>query len=347
MLKDSRLKELIIDKLLETQGASRPKEDDICVRCPFCGDSVKSMDHGHLHIWIDVNEPRPMIYHCFRCDASGILTKNLLDELEISDGDINSNISRYNRKMDKVIRNTLSFFDERKPVFIPDIIKMDTALKKKSYLENRLGVECSFDEWRDLKVVFNLLEVLIANGLTNKLSTTKEKIKELHLDYVGFMSCLNQVVILRNTDSSSKERYYKYSLFGKKYDPFVNKLYIIPNEIDVLTTEPVTINIAEGTFDILGIYFHIFNKNKNNNLFAAACGCGFTTAVKYFLQKGLIGDNITLNIYSDKDKTPAFYRDLVKDIKPLVGHVNLYYNSLSKDCGVRKENISLTEYVLK
>lgn len=346
MLKDSRLKELIIDRLLDTQGASRPKEDDIVVRCPFCGDSVKSLDHGHLHIWIDVNEPIPMIYHCFRCDASGILNKNLLNELEINDGDINGNIGRYNNKMNKVIRNSLSFFDERKPVFIPDITKIETALRKKEYIENRLGVSCSFAEWAELKVVFNLLEVLFANNLVNRLSTSKDKVKELHLDYIGFMSCLNQQIVMRNI-TDSKNRYYKYSLFGKKYDPYINKLYIIPNQIDALTTEPITINVSEGTFDILGIYFHIFNKNKKNNLFAAACGCGFNTAVKYFLQKGLIGDNITVNIYSDKDKNPAFYKDLFKDIKPLVGHVNLYYNGLSKDCGVRKEDISLTCYQIK
>ena len=346
MLNDYRLKELIIDRLLETQGASRPKEDDIVVRCPFCGDSIKSLDHGHLHIWIDSNEPIPMIYHCFRCDASGILNKALLEELDIRDGDIDGSLGRYNNKMTKVIRNTLTLFDERKPIFIPDVIKVQLAEIKKAYIEDRLGVSKTFEEWKELKVVFNLLEVLAANGLMHKLSTHPDKVKDLHLRYIGFMSCLNQIITLRNITDKG-DRYYKYSLFGKKYDPFVNKLYILPNEVDIMTKDPVTINVAEGTFDILGIYFHVFNEDRNNNLFAAACGCGFNTAVKYFLQKGMIGNNITINIYSDKDKTPAFYRDLFKDIKPLVGHINLYYNSLSKDCGVRKEDISLTCYQIK
>lgn len=52
-------------------------DDDYIGRCPFCGDSVKDINHAHLYI-----SKRYPIYHCYRCNAKGFLKdiENLLKE---------------------------------------------------------------------------------------------------------------------------------------------------------------------------------------------------------------------------------------------------------------------------
>lgn len=43
-------------------------DNDYIGRCPFCGDSIKSKNHGHLYV-----SKRYPIYHCYRCEAKGFL----------------------------------------------------------------------------------------------------------------------------------------------------------------------------------------------------------------------------------------------------------------------------------
>ena len=48
-------------------------------RCPFCGDSQKNINTGHLYLRINPDDNLPIVYNCFKCPAKGIL-KN--DDLE-------------------------------------------------------------------------------------------------------------------------------------------------------------------------------------------------------------------------------------------------------------------------
>jgi len=48
--------------------------------CPYCNDAHRKPNprHGHLYVLIDT-DTHTYLFHCFRCDASGHLTKLLLD----------------------------------------------------------------------------------------------------------------------------------------------------------------------------------------------------------------------------------------------------------------------------
>ena len=46
------------------------------VRCPYCGDSQKNLNTGHLYIRIDPEDNYPMMYNCFRCGQHGIVDED-------------------------------------------------------------------------------------------------------------------------------------------------------------------------------------------------------------------------------------------------------------------------------
>lgn len=345
MIDNVRLKNRTINLLLTLPVSDRVKEDDIVIRCPYCGDSVKHSNHGHLHVRINVNDDLPMIYHCFRCDESGIVNPGFLRDIDINDRSYNPELIRYNNKASKnfckklnISTKKLNYMNE-----LPSIIEL--AEKKKEYIENRLGIKFTYDELIELKTVFNLAEFLYTNDLkvNDKMKPT---VRLLTYNYVGFLSTDNEFIVLRNIYNDNNTRYYKYNV-----RPFMqekaNKLYIIPTTLDLLRTDEIYINIAEGIFDIFGIYYHIKNKDRKNNVYASVCGCGFVSASKYFLKLGIIGCNVTINIFSDKDKDIYFYKDLFKEIEPLVGHIYLYYNNIGKDYGVKKEEIELIRSKIK
>ena len=100
----------------------------------------------------------------------------------------------------------------------------------------------------------------------------------------------------------------------------------------------IIINICEGAFDALGIYYHIFDRESTEMLYVAACGAGFLSVLKYIIGMG-ITCNIDINIFSDADRGPGFYKKLYKELNPWVNNINLYYNRKSKDYGVTKNEI--------
>lgn len=335
-------KEDLLEELLTLPAAKRTK-DGVVVRCPSCGDSRKSKDHGHLHIKINLRNDEPILYHCFRCDDfKGILNSSTLRELDLYDNSLSSNLIQYNNSSIRKIKKSLRIKNNKLDIKNPKVKDVKLAEEKRSYLNNRLGVDLSLDEWIRLKVVFNLIELLMENNL-KEFTASKNTILTLHTNYVGFLTTANEFVNCRCIYPEG-QRYYKYTL--KEIIGDTKKMYIIPTVIDLLTTEKVTINIAEGVFDILGIYLN-HSITHENQIYSAVCGCGFQTVVTHFIHLGLFGDNIRVNIFSDKDKNREFYDKLFDNISPFVGEIYLYYNEKGKDYGVPKEEVSLLETRIK
>ena len=160
-------------------------------------------------------------------------------------------------------------------------------------------------------------------------------------DYgVSFISTYNDYVIIRDASKNSKlkKRYTNIPIFGKENT--ISKAYTIPSQIDLLSTEPIVINIAEGAFDILGVYYNTnYDKKYKNKLYIAACGSGIVNTLFQFIkQYGLL--NCKINIFADSDVTIEKFEKL-KKLKPYLikFDVNVYYNTLSKDFGVPKKEI--------
>lgn len=330
------LKLKLRNELLRVQSAKVTGPDQITMRCQICGDSIKDLSHGHFNIKINLNADEPVLFHCFRCDNGGVFTPSMLRSFKINDLSLNSGLISYNKQTMSLVNKSLGIVNNDFAFDIP-IPKDDakTALKK-AYIEGRLGCKFTIEELIDLKVVFNLGEFLKLNGI-EKLTVHKDKAIRLHNDYVGFLTAKNEFINFRDITGNNK-RYDKYNVFNSLDN--TRKFYNLPNEIDLLSTNDLVINIAEGVFDILGLYYHVYEQEKRNMIYTAVCGAGYISVLKYFIQMGVFG-NVIINIYSDSDRLPWFYKTIKEELGIWVSQINLYYNQLGKDYGVEKDKIKI------
>lgn len=333
---DTDIKSEIRERLLEIPLSHQISFDQIALRCAFCGDSRKDPTKTRFYVKINPNNDDPILYNCFNCGVSGILTPSVLRTFEINDLSVNSSLIAFNKTTVGRIKKQVGINDNTLDLKVP--IPANTQLNhiKKEYINDRLGLNLSFRELMKLKAVFSLEELLVQNNI-KELTLSSNRASILDRDYVGFLTIRNEFVIYRDITNKNKLRYDKYSVF-KNLDN-TRKFYSIPVNIDLMSTDNIYINLAEGVFDILGVYYHVMKQNTDNNIYVAVTGSAYASVIKYFIQLGIFGDNVIVNIYSDKDKEPYFYKRLKYELGKWVGDIRLYYNEYSKDFGVPKDKI--------
>lgn len=324
------------------------------VRCRFCGDS-KNKSSAHFYINIGDENTIPL-YHCFKCERSGILTPAILREL-IGDSNITKediidltdisksistkvNLSRLRSGYNKLIRNTTWVLPTDNVSFLKE--KLD-------YINSRLGLKLSIQEAQNLKIVFSIKNLLSANNL--KSNRSQSITDELDKHFIGFLSIDNGFLTMRNingTDGFLKDaRYINYSIYNEKDNNHL-RYYCIPTKIDKLSKDPINIHIAEGCFDILSIYYNLRGKDSYNNIYICSNGKGYYNVLRALIEKfGLY--NIIVNVYPDNDvsdSTLHFYlRRLYKLSIPVYFHRNMCDGE--KDFGVCKEFIDEVVYKVK
>lgn len=309
----------------------------IVIRCPFCGDSRKP-DSAHFYVKIDMEKEEPVLFNCFLCAESGILTPSVLRSLGIHNLSLSSNMIRYNKQALKNFNRKVGITDNDFHFKIPKPDENDERnIWKKKYIESRLGVRFSFDELVDMRTIFSLGQFLRVNHI-DRLTLKKDQALTLNSDYVGFLTTRNEFINFRNTVDNGNKRYIKYNIYQNLDN--TRKFYTIPNDIDLLTTKKIKINIAEGVFDIWGIYLHEFAREKDNMIYSAVCGSGFISVLKYFIQSGVIG-NVDVNIFSDENHQPYFYKKMIEELSPWVDNFTLYYNTKYSDYGIPKDKFKL------
>lgn len=332
-------KKEVEERLLSLRHAHRINRNQIALRCQFCGDSKKDPNKTRFYVQINAdNDNIPILYNCFNCGVSGILTPSVLRTFDINDLQLNSTLTSYNKKTTRNIYKQIGATESKLDFEVPRDTYQININNKYAYLNSRLGINLSLSEWLDLKVVFSLERFLEHNKI-DTVNANKNNAITLNSDYVGFLSVRNEYIIFRDITNKNKMRYYKYSIY--KNIENARKFYTIPNSIDIVTDEPIIINMAEGVFDILGVFYHITNKKRHNQLYVAVCDSGYSSVIKYFLGLGFIGKNVTINIFSDADRDVYYYSHMLDELSPWVNSINIFYNIKSKDYGVPKDMIEL------
>lgn len=326
----------LIEEITHTIFPSSYSNNELGVRCPFCGDSVKDPNHHHLNIRINPDDNEPIVFRCLRCNISGLLTSDTLAMIGNVSTEYASALKKYNRLSSK--KSGIIINKQKLDLKFPELKITDGVIKKHKYIEHRLGLKLDIEELNNKKIVYDFLGLMKYNNIEN-LNCSIEKAISLQNEHVGFLSAKNDFINFRDISGNNK-RYYIYKVL-KNFDT-TGKFYIMPNNIDPFSTEMKTINIAEGVFDILGLYYHIFKKYEDNMIYTAINGAGYLNVIKYIMNQGVICD-VNVNIFSDSDRPPKYYYNMIERIEPFVNSVNLYYNSLSKDYGVTEKEIKLYE----
>lgn len=155
-------------------------------------------------------------------------------------------------------------------------------------------------------------------------------------------------------DTAHQKRWLKYPITKESQKNRI--FYSMKSELDVLSTEPITINIAEGILDTLSAAYNL-GYDKPNTLNMTVAGKYYERIILYITSLGLVGSNITVNIFADNDAvfnnkanntdtSIGYYRKLLDKYKYLFKEINIFYNIIDKDIGVPKEKIKLKKYKL-
>lgn len=314
-------------------------------RCPYCGDSMKQVNIGHLYMNIDVESDFNIPIICFKCNYTGILTSETLDLMGCEDRDLISQIQVLN-KNGKIKRGSNSeflylYFDR----ILPEIHRYPNKI---NYIENRLGVQFTAEDLKEMKIITSLYDFLIANQI-NSSSFNQQQRMLLERDYVGFLSSGNSHILFRDTTEKNEIRWIKYPIEEESRRNHV--FFGLDAKIDVFTKESITINLSEGIIDVLGVAYH-FEYHKQNTFNIGVCSQNFDGMIRHMIEVGAFGENVTLNIFVDNDKDynkkvkykesiEKHHKRYLEKYKPLFNSINLYYNLRYKDYGTQKDNIVL------
>jgi hypothetical protein len=321
--------------------------NEIMIRCPYCGDSQKS--ENHMHLYISIKDDRIFPFYCQKCNHKGIVNDNFLKDINCYNFTFMSKINKSAKEVSyekHKKKYKSSFYHSNNKLILPSYNNKIILQKNKyNYLCDRYSFSLTPEEFVEkYKVVFSLKDFLRINNIRD-ISTNLWMLKNLHENYVGFLSNDQSYIIFRNIDPNceKKYRYYNYKIFSDIENS--NRLYI--PKITINKLKPIiNLVIAEGIFDIIGIKEYFYKNNiDNDTIFIAVNGKGYNLILNKIARMGFLSMNIF--IYSDSDVNINFYKKLKKTIPCLkYNNTTVIYNSLEKDYGLKEDLIKLNYFKL-
>lgn len=344
-------KQSFINSLYERGEYIRQVNDvEFQTRCPFCGDSQKNLNTGHLYIKVNLDDNFPIVYHCFKCEESGIVNDEFLNIMNINDINLKSSIISLNKTSDKASSHKF-LYGEKIIQFgydIPDIVRCD----KTAYIEKRLGIKFNDEDFMKMKVITSLREFLIHNNI-KKLQMPTQWCEKLENHYIGFLTFGGSHILFRDITDKEKYKWIKYPVTDESKQ--CRAFYSMQSEVDIFTEDKLTINLSEGILDIISVYGNL-GYSDSNTMNIAVCGKHYVSILTTLVNMGFVGDNISLNIFSDNDSifnnknnnptTIEYFKKILYRTKNLYGDINIFYNTIGKDIGVPRGDISLKKYKL-
>ena len=319
------------------------------INCPLCTQEGRIDTDYHMYISLGYNDQAPYVY-CFKDPNHRFIlnTENLsklTNRTDLIDENLFSTINDSNKKQFKQNRYKLTK-DNTYNIHSPYLNTNDYIEVKQLYINKRLGLNLSIEEMIQNKIIFSIQDLLAYNHI-NKLTRSAKAIELFDQYFVGFLTNTNGFIILRNMVYGKKElpefvneRYSFYSIIENASSGY----YTIPTLCDL--HKHIDIHIAEGTFDILSVFYNLRNANRTNNVYASIGGNSYVNIIKnYFLcSLGII--DADFHIYIDNN----IEKDIIESIKYYIGRLNMYKIFIhvntypgEKDFGVPKEKIH--EYV--
>lgn len=312
MFNMNEFSELIINNIPGAKYASGKKE--ILMRCPLCGDSDNPKS---AHFYISLDDTKPIFYYCQKCKGSGIVTHSSLMSWGIYDSKINVSIIEYNKAMMNRVENR-RFNDKEIYYLTNNFITDDNASRQKlSYINKRLGTNLNYQDILSNKIVLNIGDLLESNKIYN-YTRDPSIIQQLNNNFIGFISHDNAFLNMRNLNEgnvykSIDKRYINYNIFGKFNN--TERFYTIPTQINLNRPERIKLNISEGSFDILSVYYNLRNK-EGHSIYAAIGGSGYLNLIKNIILNMKL-PYLEIHVYIDND---------IKDriIYEIKNHVSIY-----------------------
>lgn len=316
------LKQKILDEIRSKVSVFRKVSSiQYVIRCPFCGDSKKDPNDAHLYLKCSNDPLEGIWWKCFLCSKGSKGIKQLVDKLGIvMKEDLGS--ERFNR-ISQMKTSPIEIMTG-KP-------KMDSD--QVGYIEYRIGEGLTEEDYDKFKIVWNMYN--IGKNVSEKVRNTLPS----NRDSISFLSA-DRSMLLTRTFADNHPTWMKRKLFPSENREF----YTVASTLNLLSNEPVVVNVGEGVFDILSVYKH-FNTGENS-LHLAILGKDYKSAVDYIVNLGLVGSNIDLRIYIDSNIDVGYMKKVFKDFKWIFGKITLFRNSKKEDFGHPIDKIQRVEIPL-
>ena len=286
-------KHFLLTHLPNAKLASGGRE--VNCKCMYCDDQ-----HAHMYVKIPQTPNEASFYNCFRCPAQGIVTPDTLNEWNCYTDDMAVALINHNKNIKYV---PITGTRDVRNLNWSYVSNIDFAMPKLMYINQRLGLRNSISEFSNLKVCYNLKDILISNNI-QELTRSPEDVEILNQYFVGFISLDNSFINLRRivpkgiVPERLDKRYVNYNLFNK-YDN-TERFYTIPVTINVNSPERIKLHIAEGPLDCLSIYYNL--RDKEPGIYTAIAGNNYQGIVRHFIL-ALGFHHLEIHLYPDNDKS--------------------------------------------
>lgn len=277
------------------------------IKCPYCNDD--SPKHGHFGLKIDLESNDPILYHCFKCAAGGMVTPKVLNDINVS---LPQDLAAQLYKSNKIYARKNNLTEVMiMPFEIPTVMQYAAnpacVQMKINYIKDRIGLEVCYADAPAYRIIYSFTDFIFANKMENMIKISQKYLNFIDANYVGFLSLNKNCIIFRRVTNKgstangkySSLRYIKFVIDEKNIDP--DTFYTIPTAFDIMTKEPINVHISEGPFDILSIMANNITITESNNLFFAVCGFGYANVIKNVIKLGTCP--INMFIYADNDKS--------------------------------------------
>ena len=334
-------KEALKEYLLQHLPLAKPAKGgtQVVCKCMVCDTEDTK---GHCYIGPFDETDSPIMYNCFRCnpnnpDKSGILNQDFMNRYNLwipNEYQMNKS-GNYIKK--KIVGNK-KILD----LSIPIVDDKENRIKLE-YINKRLGLQLTYEDMVELKLCLNLKNLLNFNEIY-QYTRYNTIIDQLARNFIGALGVNNNILSLRRLvetglDNSINKKYINYVISNNME---VEKFYMIPNGVNYLA--PIHIHIAEGFFDILGIFFNVQNRNLNQQLYIAGFGKSYEESLKYIICNYPMMYTI-VHLYPDLDVSEYSVRGMCNKIAPTVNEIYVHRNGYirngvqEKDFGVPREKI--------
>lgn len=286
--------------------------------CPKCGDRK-----WHCYVKIDLKSDCPVLFNCFKCNTHGIVDKSFLEYIGID----NVKIPKFTGGKRINVSETVSTKIDMNAVTVNE---KDDINGISQYIHDRVGHYPS------------LAELQYFGYVADPCKYAK--------DYLGMNnpSVFNNRFWFRLTNGNISGRWMNndnQEMLWLRYNSSRIKtpgLYKINIPVDLY--QPVNVIIAEGVMDVIGLYYNY--ERCNNNVYVAVMGRDYSRGVKYVLDRGIFGTNVSVRIFKDADVN---IRDIKIDynMKRLFKSVDVYENTIDKDYGVLPEKLDIHKIIMR
>ena len=316
----------------------------INVRCRFCGDSERNHRHAHMYIGNSKNTGI-LSYYCQRCNVEGVVSNNFLSMYDVNDFGLKADIINLNKQFMKS-RGYSS--NNNSNAYIKKYHSYDFSISnnyfryidKIEYIEQRLGYGfINKDSLHTYKIIFSIYDFLHTNNIDLSKTMSQQKLDVLlpmlENSYVGFLNDSGCNIVFRNINPYEKQRYFKLAL-----EPIIQtEFYSIKAKVNI--GKKVTINLTEGTFDIIRL--HKYNFISENDINIAVLNKDYINKVKDIIKRiGSLELIESINIFSDDKIHYNFYKKQFSSIRHIFDtKIRIYKNANGKDYGDITDSVVL------